>query len=215
MNVVQNQQPDFEDIQPVIDERIVNTVYEIFEAVAQRDPLDDIFENLANRIIENLDANSFMEQDLKLSEEQKDVMRNNIKNLGHETVRIYLAGLNLDERTKLTYGLVREKATEIADALLSAIGQEINRGAVINAQAVQANSKNKAYDEILLRKTKSSGDITVPTSVIVISTNCVDVIKQSCQKEKDCGGEAGTEAAEKPIPEAYDQRYRAGQGAKA
>jgi hypothetical protein len=198
MNVVQNQQPDFEDIQPVIDERIVNTVYEIFEAVAQRDPLDDIFENLANRIIENLDANSFMEQDLKLSEEQKDVMRNNIKNLGHETVRIYLAGLNLDERTKLTYGLVREKATEIADALLSAIGQEINRGAVINAQAVQANSKNKAYDEILLRKTKSSGDITVPTSVIVISTNCVDVIKQSCQEEKDGGGETGTDAAEKP-----------------
>ena len=30
--VVQNQKPTFEDIQPVIDERIVDTVYDIFEA---------------------------------------------------------------------------------------------------------------------------------------------------------------------------------------
>jgi hypothetical protein len=125
-------------------------------------------------------------------------MRSNVKSLGHETVENYLANLNRDERTKLTYGLVREKITEIVDALLSAIGQEINRGAVINARAVQANSKNEKYDEILLRKTKSSGDITVPTSVIVISTNCVDVIKQSCQQEEDAGDEAEPEAAENP-----------------
>ncbi len=77
--------------------------------------------------------------------------------------------------------------------------KEINRGAVINARAVQANSKNEKYDEILLRKTKSSGDITVPTSVIVISTNCVDVIKQSCQQEEeDAGDETEPEAPENP-----------------
>ncbi len=199
MKVVQNQQPDFEDIQPVIDGQIVSTVHEIFEAVAQQNPLDDIFGDLANRIIENLAANSFMDQDLELREEQKDVMRSNVKSLGHETVENYLANLNRDERTKLTYGLVREKTTEIVDALLSAIGQEINRGAVINARAVQANSKNEKYDEILLRKTKSSGDITVPTSVIVISTNCVDVIKQSCQQEEeDAGDETEPEAPENP-----------------
>jgi hypothetical protein len=61
MKVVQNQQPDFEDIQPVIDGQIVSTVHEIFEAVAQQNPLDDIFGDLANRIIENLAANSFMD----------------------------------------------------------------------------------------------------------------------------------------------------------
>jgi hypothetical protein len=198
MKVVQNQQPGFEDIQPVIDEQIVNTVNEIFEAVAEQNPLNDIFEDLANRIIENLRANSFMDQDFELREEQKEVLRNNVKNLGHETVENYLANLNKDVRTKLTYGLVREKTTRIVDALLSAIGQEINRGAVINARAVQANSKNEKYDEILLRKTKSSGDITVPTSVIVISTNCVDVIKQSCQEEKGAGDDAEPDAAEKP-----------------
>jgi hypothetical protein len=109
MKVVQNQQPDFEDIQPVIDGQIVSTVHEIFEAVAQQNPLDNIFGDLANRIIENLAANSFMDQDLELREEQKDVMRSNVKSLGHETVENYLANLNRDERTKLTYGLVREK----------------------------------------------------------------------------------------------------------
>ena len=185
MNVVQNQQPDIEDIQPVIDEQIVDTVHEIFEAVVNLNPLDDLFMDLANRLIEDLKANSLLEFNLELTDDQKDQLRKAVKNRGEDTVKNYLANLNADNRTKLAYGLVREKTTAIADTLLSAIGQEINRGAVISAQAVQANSKNKAYDEILLRKTKYSGDITVPTSCIIISTNCVEVIKASCQEGKD------------------------------
>lgn len=182
MKTVQNEKPTLEDVQPVVDEKIVEIVQEIFESVINLNPLGDLFENLTNRMIENLAANSFFEQDLELSKDQKEVLHKNVKNMGNQIVRDYIANLETDERTALIYGLVREKTTEIADKVLSSIGQEINRGAVINARAVQANSKNEKYDEILLRKTKSSGDITVPTSVIVISTNCVDVIKASCQQ---------------------------------
>jgi hypothetical protein len=115
-----------------------------------------------------------------------------------------LANLNTDGRTKNIYALVREKTTAIADAVLSAIGQEINRGAIINAEAVQANSKNPKYDEILLRKTKSAGDITVPTSVVMISTNCVEVIKSSCQEEvKD---EENPEGEENPDKEKGNEK---------
>ena len=199
--VVQNQQPDFEDIQPVIDDEIVEIVSDIFQAVTKLNALRDIFEDLGNRLIADLAANSFMEVNLELKEEQKDQLRSVIKSKGEETVRDYLAKVNIDERTKEVYGICRQKATSIADAILSAIGQEINRGAIINAEAVQANSKNKAYDEILLRKTKSSGDITVPTSGIFLSSNCVEVIKASCQEEKeqDSSEEKSEKApAEKP-----------------
>ena len=192
--VVQNQQPDFEDIQPVIDEQIVDTVYSIFEAVIKVKALDDLFMDLVNRLIDDLAANSLLEYNLELKDDQKDQLRRAVKNKGEETVRNYLANLKTDDRTKLAYGHVREKTTKIVDAVLSSIGQEINRGAIINARAVQANSKNEKYDEILLRKTKSSGDITVPTSVIVLSTNCVDVIKASCQENKN--GSDNTEAGE-------------------
>ena len=192
---MQNQIPDFEDIQPVIDDQIVETVHGIFESVVELNPLDDLFTDLANRLIDDLAANSLLDYNLELSDDQKEQLRKAVKDKGTETVRNYQANLNSDERTKLVYGLVREKTTAIADSLLSTIGQEINRGAIINARAVQANSKNEKYDEILLRKTKSSGDITVPTSVLLISSNCVEIFKASCQENKD-GDETQAESGD-------------------
>jgi hypothetical protein len=181
---VQNQKPAVEEVQPVIDERIVNTVFAIFEAVTKLNALQDCFEDLANRLIADLTANSFMEFNLELNEDQKEQLRKAVKIKGNETVRDYLAKVNADERTSAVYGICREKTTAIVDTVLSSIGQEINRGAIINASAVQANAKSEDYDEILLRKTKASGDITIPTNCLLISTNCVAVIKASCQKEK-------------------------------
>jgi len=182
--VVQNQRPDFEDIQPVIDEKIIETVYLIFESVMELNPLDDIFEDLSDKLADDLKANSLLEYNLELSDDQKTHLTDVIKLKGNEIVKNYLASLDTDERTKLVYGLIREKTTAIADSLLSSIGKEINRGTVINCHAVQANSKNEKYDEILLRKTKNSGDITVPTDCILLSSNCVEVFKKSCQEGK-------------------------------
>ena len=193
---VQNKTPVLEDVQPVIDEKIVETVRDIFEEVVELNAMGDCFEDLANRLIEDLRVNDFMGTKLELNDDQKERLRSIVKQKGNEVVQNYLANINNSERTKKVYGVVRSKATSIADAVLSSIGQEINRGAIINAQAVQANSKNKAYDEILLRKTKSSGDITVPTSVILISTNCVEVIKTSCQETADTETEDDEDAGE-------------------
>jgi len=192
--VVQNQKPDFEDVQPVIDEQIVETVHGIFEEIITLNPLDDLFADLASRLIDDLAANSILEYDLTLKDEQKDQLRKVIKDKGNQVVRNYIANLDSDERTKLVYGLVREKTTAIADGLLSSIGKEINRGMVINCHAVQANSKNEKYDEILLRKSKYSGDITVPTDCVLLSSNCVELFKKSTQQGKD--GETAEEESE-------------------
>jgi hypothetical protein len=181
---VQNKKPAVEDVQPVIDEKIVEIVFNIFDEVTRLNTLQDCFDNLADRLISDLKANSFMEFDLELKEDQKEQLRKAIKTKGNETVRDYLANVNSDERTKDVYGVVKENTTAIVDAVLSAIGQEINRGAIINCEAVQANAKGADYDEILLRKTKESGDITIPTKCILISTNAVSAIKAACQTEK-------------------------------
>jgi hypothetical protein len=180
---VQNEATAIEDVRPIIDAEIVNIVKEIFEAVFSLNMLEDVFTDLAERLVTDLRANSILEFNLELTEDQRKQLLSVIETKGNETCQNYLANINSDNRTKNIYALVREKTTAIADAVLSAIGQEVNRGAIINAEAVQANSKNPKYDEILLRKTKSAGDITVPTSVVMISTNCVEVIKSSCQKE--------------------------------
>jgi hypothetical protein len=184
MKTVQNEKPAVEDVQPIIDGKIVDTVFDIFGAVTRLNLLQDCFEDLANRLISDLHANSFMEFNLELKENQKEQLRKAVKTKGNETVRDYLAKVNTDDRTKAVYGVVREKITGIIDGVLSSIGQEINRGAIINAIAVQANAKSEEHDEILLRKTKTSGDITIPTNCLLISTNCVSVFKASCQEEK-------------------------------
>jgi hypothetical protein len=191
---VQNQKPALDDVRPVIDENIVNTVHEIFEEVTKLNALQDCFEDLANLLIEDLAANSLLDYNLELKDEQKEQLRRALQNKGNDTVRNYLANIDTNERSKAIYGICREKTTSIVDTVLASIGQEINRGAIINAIAVQANSKSEDYDEILLRKGKNSGDITIPTHCILISTNCVAMIKSSCQEEKiieDEDGETG------------------------
>jgi hypothetical protein len=203
---VQNEMTAIEDIRPIIDEEIVNIVKEIFEAVSSLDILEDIFTDLTERLVTDLKANSILDFNLELSDDQRNQLLNVIKIRGTETCQNYLANMSADNRTKNIYALVREKTTAIADAVLSAIGQEINRGAIINAVAVQANSKNPKYDEILLRKTKAAGDITVPTSVVMISTNCVEVIKSSCQEEVENAGNLEGEEIE---PETSDSEERA------
>jgi hypothetical protein len=205
-NAVQNEATAIEDVRPIIDEEIVNIVKEIFEAVSSLDILEDIFTDLTERLVTDLKANSILDLNLELSEDQRKHLLNIIKIKGNEACQNYLANLNTDGRSKSIYALVRGKTTAIADAVLSAIGREINRGAIINAVAVQANSKNPKYDEILLRKTKSAGDITVPTSVVMISTNCVEVIKSSCQEEVKDEENPEEEEAE---PETLDDEERA------
>jgi hypothetical protein len=180
---VQNEKSALEGVQPEIDRNITSTVYEIFSAVVELNPLEDLFEDLAKRLIDDLTANSLLDYNLELKEDQKKRLTSACINKGREAVSLYLSNLNGDKRTKEIYGVCREKTAAIVDVLLSSIGREMNRGAIINAWAVQANAKNEDYDEILLRKSKHSGDITIPTYCLLISTNCAEIIKSSCREE--------------------------------
>jgi len=209
---VQNRKAAVEDIQPVIDKKIAGTVFDIFDAVLRYDMLQDMFDDLANGLIADLAANSFMEFNLELKEDQKHQLRKAVKIKGNETVRKYLAEIDSDKRAKEVYGIVRGKTSEIVDSVLSAIGREINRGILINAVAVQASAKNENHDEILLRKSKTSGDITIPAHCLLISTNCVAAIKASCQEEAEPNASAGDE--KKPGGKAKQERVAADRPAK-
>jgi hypothetical protein len=212
---VQNEKTTLEDVQSVIDENIVTTVHEIFSAVLNLNPLQDLFEDLAKRLIDDLAANSLLDYNIELKEDQKKQLTSACCNKGHKVVSMYLSSLNVDECTKEIYGVCREKTTEIVDAILSSIGREINRGVLINAQAVQFNAKNEKYDEILIRKTKHAGGITIPTNCLLISTNCVEAIKKSCQEvieEQDGDIEPEEPAQEENV--AADKPFKPRKGKK-
>jgi hypothetical protein len=193
---VQNKKASVEpDVRVIVDEVIVNTVYDIFKQVMELNPVQDLFNDLSDQLSRELAAQSFMEYNLELTADQGSALSRCVSAKGNATVRTYLANVEKDKRTQQIYDIVKEKTKSIADAVLSSIGQEINRGAIINAIAVQANAKSDDYDEILLRKTKASGDITIPTNCILISTNCVSVIKSSCDQQTTEAKRNETESA--------------------
>jgi hypothetical protein len=61
---------------------------------------------------------------------------------------------------------------------MSAIGAEINRGALLAMTAVKVNATNDERDEVVMWKSKTTGDITCPTRGVFVSTNCVEKIKE-------------------------------------
>jgi hypothetical protein len=184
MSVLQNKKTPIEvDVQGVVDEVIANTVYEIFSALLDMDPVQNLFDDLTDRLATELLGQSILEFNLELSEDQRKALTQVVRARGNDTVNNYLLDLDKDKRTQDIYDFVKDHTASIADSVLRSIGAAINRGAIINATAVQANAKGEEYDEILLRKSKGGGDITIPTQCILMSTNCVSVIQDSCRTE--------------------------------
>ena len=107
------------------------------------------------------------------------MLRQNINGIVANCEKVYKGKLETDKRTKELTELVKTRSKNSLERLLSAIGQEFNRGAIINAIAVAADTKSPDSNKIELRHSKSSGDITIPTRGIFLSTNCVEAIQRS------------------------------------
>lgn len=162
-----------------IDETVKENTQEILEAVIGWDSFSDICEDIAAAIVSDMENNSFMSQDLSLTEKQKELLRQNINGIVSNCEKVYKGKLETDKRTKELTELVKTCSKNSLERLLSAIGQEFNRGAIINAIAVAADTKSPDSNKIELRHSKSSGDITIPTRGIFLSTNCVEAIQRS------------------------------------
>lgn len=162
-----------------IDETVKENTQEILEAVIGWDSFSDICEDISAAIVSDMENNSFMSQDLSLTEKQKELLRQNINGIVSNCEKVYKGKLETDKRTKELTELVKTRSKNSLERLLSAIGQEFNRGAIINAIAVAADTKSPDSNKIELRHSKSSGDITIPTRGIFLSTNCVEAIQRS------------------------------------
>ena len=162
-----------------IDETVKENTQEILEAVIGWDSFSDICEDIAAAIVSDMENNSFMSQDLSLTEKQKELLRQNINGIVANCEKVYKGKLETDKRTKELTELVKTRSKNSLERLLSAIGQEFNRSAIINAIAVAADTKSPDSNKIELRHSKSSGDITIPTRGIFLSTNCVEAIQRS------------------------------------
>ena len=175
-------------IQNDIIERVVNgdvqaATQTVFEKVIKLNYFGHIADDVSKALAAELQNASFMTVDLELSDKQKEVMRGSINRLVENAVNTYIGGIKNDKRTNETIEIVEGELKKIAEIVLRDIGQEINRGCIINSVAVKADAKNENYNTIELRHSKGSGDVTVPTKGIFVSSNCVDLIIDSVKVE--------------------------------
>ena len=140
-----------------------------FERVVNLNIWESVAIAISNRLADELAEKSFMTTDLELTEKQRDTLQGAVRQLVAEVVRNYKAQVSNEERAKDVYKIVKENMRAIINRTLSQIGAEINRGALINAVAVSADSKGKDYNKIELQYYKDAGDITIPTKGIFIS----------------------------------------------
>lgn len=152
---------------------------QILENVVDYDPMSDFCADVTAAIISDMENESFMTQDLSLSEKQKELLAEHIGSHITTAKKIYKGKLETDKRTKKLFEATKLALKDMLEQLLAEIGQEFNRGAVINAVAVAADTKSNDSNKIELRSSKRAGDITIPTQGIFISTNCIEAMRKS------------------------------------
>lgn len=168
----------------VIDKTVAEQTQTVFEKVISLNYWDTVATAITNRLADELKEQSFMTTDLELTEKQKDALGSGLSVIVSEVVKNYKAQVSNDERTVSTYLIVKGAMRSIIERVLSGIGEEINRGAVINAVAVSADSKGKDFNKVELQYSKDAGDITIPTKGVFISTNCVETIRDSIRVDE-------------------------------
>ena len=164
-----------------INKTVQNGTQEIIERVVEWDSFSEVCDDITAAIISDLEENSFMTQDLALNEKQKEQLKSAIGGIISNAKRLYKGKLENDKRTKEIVAIVKDRMKDSLEELLSGISYEVNRGAIISATAVSADSKNEWHNKIELRSSKKAGDVNVPTSGVFISTNCVEIIKNSIE----------------------------------
>ncbi len=160
---------------------VVESTQDILERCVEWDSFGQVCEDITAAIISDLDTNSFMSEDLGLNDKQKSLLKKDISNIVSNAKQLYKGKLETDRRTKELVETIKDRIKDTLEKLLASIGREVNRGAVINAVAVAADTKNLSFNKIELQHSKHSGDITIPTKGVFLSTNCVEIIKNSIE----------------------------------
>ena len=179
---IQNKNSNVENstlIEKVKNEVVENATQTIFEDLMKLENLTNLSEIIIEDIVIEFRNLSFMTEQLELSDNQKEKFLGFIKVIVQRAKNRYLSKIKENERTKETAGIIQNNLVMILEELLSGLGQEVNRGALINCVAVAADTKSEKFNKIELQTTKFAGDITIPTKCLLVSTNCYDIIKNS------------------------------------
>lgn len=181
-NTVQNDEAKVENqtlTEAVKDKVVKEAAQNIFKEIINLDVMDHIAENITTKLSMELKKDLLFPKGLDLTEEEKETLSCKVQIITQNSKDEYIEKLDKEERTKDIVDVVQDNLENIIEKMLSSLAKEVNRGVLISAQAVAADCKNEKHNKIELNHSKLSGDITIPTNCLLLSTNCVDIIKES------------------------------------
>jgi len=178
--LIQNAETPLQQIIPEASKVCEDIAVRVFDRIMQWSPVKEASTRAAAILITEMDNADFFTEKYSLTERQQELFRNRIAEVMQTAAQIVVTEISdyAKKREEYVGRVVIEEMMKISEETMKAIGQSINRGALLAMTAVAANAKNEDYDEITMRKSKIGGDITIPTRGVFISTNCIERIKQ-------------------------------------
>ena len=151
----------------------------VFDRIMKWNPLREAATIAANLLIAEMENADFFTEHYALTERQQQLLKNRIYAVLNQGADSAVANIKDYAKMREEYigRTVIEELMKIPEETMKAIGQNINRGALLAMQAVAAKATHEDFDEVTMRKSKITGDITIPTRGVFISTNCVEKIK--------------------------------------
>lgn len=144
---------------------------------------DEIVQDIVANMSSILEEKSFMQADLKLTEQQKEVMLQQMRSILYNAVNNAKAVyLEEDKNIKEIYSLIKEDCKHIARDTLIALGDLYVRGACVPATINSVVSKDKKQEF-----TCSFGGravLSVPSCGVYFSTNLVEDIQRNIDDAK-------------------------------
>lgn len=149
------------------------------------DNYGQIAQDIAEAINADLEENSFMTTDLALNDKQKDILKQDVTQIVHKVLSVYIANINEHDRSHYISDIVQNNLRSIIGEAFKKVAYEINRGTLINANAVACDAKNDEFNKLELRYSKMAVDVAIPTQGVFISTNCIEELKESIKVDFD------------------------------
>ena len=152
----------------------------IFDRVMNWHPLRDAAERAGKMLVAKMESETFFQDQYELTQKQAEFIKAHIISIMQEAAIAAVNDIkNFEDKKEDHVGrVVITEMIRISEITMRSIGQSINRGAVLAMQAVQAKATNDDRDEIVMWKSKETGDITIPVRGVFISTNCIEKIKE-------------------------------------
>lgn len=184
MNIVQNEKAKVENlniVSKVKDAVVLAATQKIANTVIDYDSISDIVEDTCTAISVELKNSVFFTEELELNKKQVEKINEVFRNCARGAVKVYKEKLNKDKRAAFVVDVIQSSVKAVLEQLLAGIAAEVNRGCMLNSVVAKANTTNSEHNVAELWYSKTAGDITVPTTGVFISTNCLDIIKNSVE----------------------------------